>query len=198
MGFLDFTEEKDIDYKTMSDEDILTLSLSKPEVFSVLIDRYEEPFLRKVKNIVRSDEDSEDIVQQVFTKIYLNANSFKKQEGASFKSWGYKILMNTSFTYYQKLKKKNQNTAELTEIMEKIIEDPLTSDYLGKKEVSDYVARVMTKLPKSLSRILHLHFIERFSQKDIAKMEGISLGAVKTRIYRAKKEFRDISKYNFV
>jgi RNA polymerase sigma-70 factor, ECF subfamily len=195
MSFLD-PEEKGIDQFT--DEEILGLSIQKPEIFSILIDRYEKAFLRKAHSILRLREESEDVVQETFTKIYLNASKFEKQEGASFKSWGYKILMNTSFTAYQKMKKKNENLTDLTEVMSKVIEDPETMNSLGKKEITDYVARVLTQLPKTLSRVLHLHFIERRPQKEIAGIENISLGAVKTRIYRAKKEFRKINDYNLV
>jgi len=53
-------------------------------------------------------------------------------------------------------------------------------------------------MPKNLSRVLSLHFIERRPQKQIAQMENLSVGAVKTRIYRAKKEFKKVSNYNLV
>jgi RNA polymerase sigma-70 factor, ECF subfamily len=198
MSFLDFREEEETDYKNLSDEALLNVSVSDPEAFAILIDRYQEAFIRKSRSILRSQEDSEDVVQETFTKIYLNASKFQKQEGASFKSWGYKILVNTSFTRYQKLKKKRENIVELTEVMSKVVEDPYSANTLEKKEMTDYIARVMTDLPKALSYILHLHFIERRPQKEIAQMENLSVGAVKTRIYRAKKEFRKLTDYNLV
>jgi RNA polymerase sigma-70 factor, ECF subfamily len=195
MSFLDFKEEDKIDYQNLSDESLLSTSIKDPEAYAVLINRYQGAFLRKSRSILRSQEDSEDVVQETFTKIYLNASKFQEQEGASFKSWGYKILVNTSFTRYQKLKKKRENIAELTETMSKVVEDPYSANALEKKEMTDYIARAMTELPKALSRILHLHFIERRPQKQIAQMENLSVGAVKTRIYRAKKEFRKMTKH---
>ena len=92
------TEEK-------SDEEILFLSVKKPALFEILINRYQTPFLNKVRSILGNREEIEDIVQETFVKIYLNASRFQVQEGASFKSWGYKILLNTTFSQYQKLKK---------------------------------------------------------------------------------------------
>jgi len=198
MSFLNFEEEDKVDYQNLSDEGLLSTSVSDPEAFAILIDRYQAAFLRKSRNILRSQEDSEDVVQETFTKIYLNASKFQKQEGASFKSWGYKILVNTSFTRYQKLKKKRENIVELTEVMSKVVEDPYSANALEKKEMTDYIARALTALPRSLSHILHLHFIERRPQKEIAQMENLSVGAVKTRIYRAKKEFKKISNYHLV
>jgi RNA polymerase sigma-70 factor (ECF subfamily) len=186
------------DYTTAKDEEILRASIKCPELFSLIIDRYEKPFLRKARSILRSREDSEDTVQEAFTKIYLNAGRFQLQEGASFKSWGYKILINTSFTHYQKLKKGKERSTSLTDEMQRVIEDPTTANSLHHTEITDYVASVLTIMPRKLSRVLQLHFIERRPQKEIAKSENLSVGAVKTRIYRAKREFRKISDYNLV
>lgn len=197
MSFLN-SKEDSVDYLTAKDEEILRASIKCPELFSLIIDRYQAPFLRKAQSILRSKEDSEDTVQETFTKIYLNAARFQLQEGASFKSWGYKILINTSFTHYQKLKKGRERNTSLTDEMQKVIEDPTTANSLYYAEVTDYIASILTVMPRKLSRVLHLHFIERRPQKEIAEAENLSVGAVKTRIYRAKKEFRKISDYNLV
>ena len=192
MSFLNLEEPENTSHEDLSDEDILRISLKNPEVFKTLLDRYQKLFLRKASSIILSKVDAEDIVQETFTKIYLNAGKFKKQEGASFKSWGYKILINTSLSHYARLKKTRGDLQRLEETIYRTIEDPETKDALAKKEMTDYIARIMTELPKSLSRVLHLHILEGVPQKEIADIENISTGAVKTRIYRAKKEFRKI------
>jgi len=48
-------------------------------------------------------------------------------------------------------------------------------------------------MPEHLGRVLKLHFIEGRPQEEIAKMEGVSVGAIKTRVHRAKKEFKKIN-----
>ena len=74
MAFLNFKEIENISYEKITDEEILQASLKEPEVFGVLIDRYQKVFLRKASSIILSKIDAEDIVQETFTKIYLNAN----------------------------------------------------------------------------------------------------------------------------
>ena len=64
------------------DEEILFRSVKKPALFEVLIGRYQTPFLNKVRSILGNREEVEDIVQETFVKIYLNAGRFKVQEGA--------------------------------------------------------------------------------------------------------------------
>src|SRR3989344_1239857 len=78
-----------------SDEELLAVSVAHPSLFALLVRKYEAAFLRKALSIVREQEEAEDIVQEAFTKIYLNAKKFAPQEGASFSSWGYQILIKT-------------------------------------------------------------------------------------------------------
>jgi RNA polymerase sigma-70 factor, ECF subfamily len=177
-------------YKDERDEEILARSVTSPDVFSVLLKRYEDAFLRKAEQIVRSREDAEDIVQEAFTKIYLNASKFKTVEGASFKSWGYKILMNTAFTRYQKLKRKRNGTVELDPEFYEMLPDTQSNER-ESRELSDYIVSVFARLPDHFVRVLRMHFIERMPQSEVAAAEGMSVGAVKTRIHRAKKAFRE-------
>ncbi len=172
----------------LRDEEVLERSIAHPSFFAVLVERYQEAFLRKAEGIVRSREEAEDIVQETFTKIYFNARRFKTVEGASFKSWGYKILMNTTFTHYQKLKKKGAAHVELEPEFYETLPDP--ANYSHEETMRDYVASFLSRMPAQLARPLSLHFIEEYSQKEIAEMEGTTVSAIKTKIYRAKREFQ--------
>ncbi|MBI2108896.1 MAG: RNA polymerase sigma factor [Parcubacteria group bacterium] len=171
------------------DEEILFLSVKKPAVFEILIQRYQTPFLNKVRGILGNREEVEDIVQETFVKIYLNAARFKVQEGASFKSWGYKILLNTTFSHYQKLKKDD---GALLRVEKEIYE--AFPEKIDDTETYDYVASIISRMPEQLGRALKLHFLDGMPQKEIAALERISISAVKTRIYRAKREFKKVNK----
>lgn len=93
------------DARELPDEELLIRSNSQPWLFAVLLDRYEAAFMRRAIAIIRDERDAEEIVQDTFTKIYLHAASFRPQEGAKFSSWAYRILLNTSYTYYVKRRK---------------------------------------------------------------------------------------------
>ncbi len=185
-------EEHEEKVENLPDEVILERSLGQPSLFAILVDRYQDAFLRKAESVVRSPEEAEDIVQETFTKIYFNARRFKPVPGATFKSWGYKILMNTTFTHYQKLKKKGAVHVELEPEFYETLPDP--ADRSHEEIMRDYVASFLSRLPSQLARPLALHFIDEYSQKEIAEMEGSTVSAVKTKIYRAKREFQRLLK----
>ncbi len=188
MGLLD-EQQIHTDVRDKTDEEILSLSVREPEHFRILLERYQDAFLRKAVSILKNKEDAEEVVQETFSKIYIYADRFTVQKGASFSSWGYRILINTSFTRYQKLKKDWNNLQKLEPEIYETLPDT-KSEQFEKFEMSDYVISILSELPEKFARILGKHFIEGKPQKDIAQEEGISVGAVKTRVHRAKDAFR--------
>ncbi|HEY0948465.1 MAG TPA: RNA polymerase sigma factor [Candidatus Paceibacterota bacterium] len=173
---------------TMSDEDLLRACRRDPSLFSELVDRYEAPFLRKARSILRSPEDAEEVVQDAFTRIYLYADRYEKQEGATFSSWGYAILTRLAFTRYQKLKKHSARTLSLEP--EEYERMPEEGTFVEELSLKNEVLMALTKLPESASRVLRLQFLEGKTQEEIAEEEGSTVSAVKTRVHRAKKLFR--------
>lgn len=176
-------------YADMSDADVLMASKTDPEAFGVLVDRYEEAFLRKANTILYTREDAEEVVQDTFTRIYLYAHRYVPQEGASFSSWGYMILTRLAFTRYQKMKKERGRTVALDpELYERL---PDTSEFLEDLSIRDEVLVALARLPETASRILRLQFIDGKSQEEIAQLEGSTASAIKTRVHRAKKLFKE-------
>lgn len=186
MGYLD-----DISIESRSDEELLAASVAHPALFVHLVRKYEEAFLRKAKSIIRDEEEAIDIVQEAFTKIYMNAGKFQKQEGAQFSSWGYRILINTALTHYAKRKKEWAAIVELDEEIWALIPDKNLRQF-EKKELSDLVASVLTRMPEVMARALSGFLLDGKSQEEMAAEEGVSVGAIKTRVHRAKAEFKKV------
>ncbi len=180
-----YTEER-------SDEELLALSVAHPSLFAHLVRKYEEPFLRKAQGILRDPHEAEDAVQEAFTKIYLNAAKFKKQEGAQFSSWAYRIVINTALTKYARRKRRGGAEVGLDEEIWALIPDRNLRQF-EKRELQDLVASVLTRMPAPLAKALGMFFLEGKSQEEIAEAEGLSVGAVKTRVHRAKREFKRIA-----
>lgn len=187
---MEYLSDEESRKEERSDEELLALSLTEPTYFAVIVEKYEDAFLRKAERILGEREAAEDAVQEAFTKIYLYANRFKKQEGASFSSWAYRIVINTALTSYQKRKRARGATVELDpEIYENL---PDGTDTQGQRELRDEVASILVRMPAPLARALTTHFLEDKPHEIAAKEAGLTQGAVKTRVHRAKKEFRRV------
>jgi RNA polymerase sigma factor (sigma-70 family) len=176
------------DARELSDEELLLRSSGQPWLFAVLLDRYEQAFLRRAVSIIRDERDAEEIVQDTFTKIYLNASRYTPHEGAKFSSWAYRILLNTSYTYYVKRRKNGERFVALDPEFEAFVADKGTDPERSVER--DVIERVLVRLPGHFAQVLRLHYLERWSHQDIADLSGEEVGTIKARIHRAKAAFR--------
>ncbi|MFT7645004.1 MAG: RNA polymerase sigma factor (sigma-70 family) [Candidatus Paceibacteria bacterium] len=174
--------------KDWEDERILTGSQSSPWLFTILVERYQEAFLRKARTIVRNPLDAEEVVQDAFTKIYVHANKYEPQSGAKFSSWAYRILMNTAFTRYQKLIKEGQRFSHIDPEYEQWFGEE--KEHSGFEEQSDGIERILVRLPGHFALVLRLHYLEHWSHQAIADKTGENVGTIKARIHRAKAAFK--------
>ena len=168
------------------DEAILAASLRNPNLFGVLVDRYQDAFMRSALRVVKTREDAEDIVQEAFAKIYKNAKKFKKREGIEFKSWAYKVLVNTSYTFYQRIKKKQAVSMEFFETYKYDIIDE-KNNLKTDLETKEIIAKVLLELPEELKKIVEMHYLQDQSYETISKNEKLTIPAIKMRLFRGRK-----------
>ncbi len=177
------------DINALSDVEILARSQKEPELFALLVRRYEAAFLRRVRKILFAPEDAEEVVQDAFTKIYLYADTYREQEDARFSSWAYTILNRVAYTKYRVKSIERESRAELLpEYYESLPDD--RAEFLEDLSIRNEVLAALAKLPETARRILRLQFIEGRNHKEIADSEQLSIPAVKTRVHRAKKLFK--------
>ena len=185
MAFSSSTE----DLGTLSDAEVLARSQKEPDLFSLIVRRYEEALLRRARAIVRSPEDAEEVVQDAFTKMYLYADKYRLQEGASFSSWAYTILNRVAYTKYATQRKEWGRKVELDPEHYESLPDA-RAEFLEDLSIRDEVIVALANLPETAARLLRAQFIDGKSQEEIAKEENLSVPAVKTRVHRAKKLFK--------
>ena len=175
---------------SLSDAQVLKDSQSYPWMFGILIDRHQKVFLRKGFDILRSRDFAEDAVQDTFIKIYKYAHKFSERKNASFRSWAYKILVNTCYSLAtQKAKDSSRLKAmDLTDL--DVVE---STDTLAGKERASFVQSILSRLPRHLSRLLSLYFFEDKSYKEIAVLEDITVSAVRSGLHRARKQFKNVA-----
>lgn len=190
-----FSEGNALSLEALTDEELFSKSLTHPKTFEVIVRRYQAAFLRRAQAILHDSREAEDVVADTFVKLYFNARQFSSREGASFSSWAYRILINTALSRHR---------ARSSRAKYEVSFDPtLSSELLQADEhmehlsLAESVRTTLARLPEHFSRILTYFYLEGRPQREIARMEGLSLSAVKTRIHRAKQEFRKVSLSEF-
>ena len=174
----------------LADEVVLKKSLHHPAFFALIVERYEKQFLALAMRVVHSREEAEDIVQDTFFKIYRHGPRFKKQQNASFKSWAYKILINTAYSSYRKKKRAPVLLDEFfdTLLYGSAVEAFATGD--RQRETHDSIERSLAELPEEIGKLLRMHYFEGKSYQEIVAYTGLSIGAVKARLHKGRKLFK--------
>ncbi len=178
-----------VNHETLTDEELLKLSLRKPNAFEVLMTRHQREFISRAQAVVKSRDDAEDVVQETFVRMYRFAPKFNEASG-SFRAWSITILMNVARTRYQKVAKERGTFAKLED--EHYVSLPDTGrsqheDYMDREEVK----RVLSKVDAETAEILTLAYIESLPYEEIAELKQTSVGAVKARVHRAKIAVRN-------
>ena len=189
MGKSYLQEEANPHLDGMKDDEILRASLNEPALFEILVEKYQEPLMRAAWRVVRGREEAEDIVQEAFVKMYKNAEKFEKLDGIEFKSWAYKVTINTAITHYRKLK-RGEFLAEDPAIFQEPETESADIRFSIAADAKIVVASVLDKMPPHLKSVLHSYYLEDKSYKTIAEEEKISIPTLKMRLFRAKKLFR--------
>ena len=196
MGYLNIsntTENTKGQINELSDEEVLVRCAAAPAEFAVLVDRYHDAFVRKANSILHDVEATHDVVQDTFTKIYMNAKKFKGGDGSNARAWMYRILTNTCFTHYQKIKKERGRTVFVDQ---ELLEQTAVGDSRESIESSfaeKELLLLIGQLPRKFSRLIRMHYLDGLAHKEIAEEEDMSISAVKTRIHRGKKELKKIA-----
>ena len=151
------------------------------ESFRLIVERYERPIVRMIRNIINNKETCEDIAQDVFFTAYRKLASFDPARG-NFSTWLFTLARNKSINTMRK--KRPLSMSELPENSD--TNNP--SDELAEKEFLDDLDSKLKFLPSAQKRAFVLAEFESLSYAEIAQIEGVRTGTIKSRINRAKKE----------
>jgi RNA polymerase sigma-70 factor, ECF subfamily len=183
--------------RTMTDDFTLIRSIQAGDhqAFEMLVRRYQ----RKVANIifftVGNRDDVEDIAQEVFIRVYHSLPKFKFD--ASFFSWLYRITKNLCIDEIRKRKIRrvlslDYLTEDTLEKDRKNKDDILASDSALVEEKRQVILSALQKLTREHREVIVLREYQDLSYNEIAETLGLRLDAVKSRIFRARIELKNL------
>jgi len=179
---------------TPSDEQLVQESLKDKNKFALLVERYEQRLLRYIKRLIGNQSDlSEDILQEVFIKIYRNLNDF--DTNLKFSSWAYRITHNESINHAKRTKDTipietdGEETANLINILES---DTNIPEEASKKELAEKVHKAIENLPKKYRDVIILYYLEDKDYQEIGDILKKPTSTIGTLLSRAKAKFKQL------
>jgi RNA polymerase sigma-70 factor (ECF subfamily) len=164
--------------------------------FEELIRRHQQRVFGLVSGILRRREDVEDVVQQVFLKVFVSLKRFDQR--AAFSTWLYKISVNECWDYLRKKKVRPLvYEADLSEEQVSRLDGVVSADQpqassSDRAEARDLLERMMEKLPEQDRELLVLKEVEGFSVQELAEILDLNVNTVKVRLFRARARLMDV------
>jgi RNA polymerase sigma-70 factor (ECF subfamily) len=180
------------DLNKFSDEDLVKEVLRDPENLIFLIDRYWEQLFYFVKRISYfSPDDIEDILQEVFIKVYRNINSF--DSSYKFSTWVFQITRNTTIdAIRRKAVRPQEFSFDQGDLKQILVESGLgIEEKIVNKEKMKKVEEVIKSLPFKYREVMILKFLEEKSYEEIVDVIRKPKGTVASLLNRGRKMFKE-------
>jgi RNA polymerase sigma-70 factor (ECF subfamily) len=166
--------------------------------FQELVERYETRLLNFVYRTIGDREKAEDLVQEVFIRVYRHLHRFDRSK--KFSTWAYTIASNLA---KNELRNRSRNPLVLFQAIKRNWEDedrPLQfedpgsrpDDLYRKRHLRALVEESVAQLPEHHRQVFVLRELEGKSYEEIAEITECNLGTVKSRLNRARTSFADI------
>lgn len=181
--------------KDLSDTEILAVSTKTPAVFRVLVERWRPRLFARAARVMGNADDAEDVVQETLVRVYKYAHHYQEQHENSFGSWVYTIFYNVAKTYQRRRSKRSVfvNASQLEQVTNSEMTefpDIAEQDFFGRFLDIDQIASVLARLPTTVARLLRLYILEGRTYNELAESEGVSVGAIRVRLHRARQSFQ--------
>ena len=153
---------------------------------------------RAALRMTRNTPDAEDLIQETFTRALASFAQF--EPGTNLRAWLYRILTNTFITTYRKRQREPRQVLT-NEIQDWQLAHAAYQPSSGLKpaetEVLEHlpdsrVKRALHELPEDFRTVVFLADIEGYAYQEIAGIMGTPIGTVTSRLYRARRQLRDL------
>lgn len=173
--------------KTKYDEAQLVALLNEQnnDAFNYLYDNYSGALFTIINQIVPDKDTASDVLQDVFVNIWKKISSYDASKGRLF-TWMLNIARNAAI---DKVRSKGYRDGQRNQPITESVNSGVSIS--ANPEVADVgLKKVLTKLNDDSRRLIDMSYFQGFTHEEIAKMLGIPLGTVKTRIRTAIIQLR--------
>ncbi len=161
--------------------------LTKDSAFKELLSIYKERLYWHIRNIVKSHDDADDVLQNTFIKVYRNIHGFKGD--SKLFSWMYRIATNESLTLINQNSKRNHLPSE--EFQQYAISNLKADVYFEGDEIQFKLQQAIATLPPKQQLVFNMKYFEDIKYKDMSEILDTSEGALKASYHIAVKKIED-------
>ena len=159
---------------------------SQAKAFEVLVDTYKERLYWHIRRIVIDHDDTDDVLQNTFIKVFRNIAGFKGD--SKLYSWLYRIATNEALSF---LKTKSRKLGHSSEAMQESLANQLESDvYFEGDEIQLKLQQAIATLPEKQKLIFNMKYFDELKYEEISEILDTSVGGLKASYHLAVKKIK--------
>ena len=162
------------------------------QAFQKLLKEYQKPLYNHIRTIVLNHDDTDDVLQNTFIKVFQYLNKFKGE--SKLFSWMYRIATNEALTFLNQKAKINKVSSET--LQNKTIDNLKADLYFDGNEIQIKLQKAIVSLPEKQQLVFKMKYFEELKYEEISEILGTSVGALKASYHHAVKKIETFVKTN--
>ena len=155
--------------------------------FNNIVDAYSERLYWHVRRFLCSHEDTNDLLQDIFIKIWSSLPSFRGD--AQIYTWLYRIATNETLNHLRKIKRENAiSLDDVGQILASRIDD---DPYFNGDALQRELHKAIQLLPEKQRLVFNMRYFDELKYEDIAEITGTSVGALKASYHHAYNKVKE-------
>jgi len=179
---------------SMTDDQQILDSLKDPSkkelAFRHLISKYKERLYWHIRKILLNHDDTDDVLQNTFIKIWNGLDSFRAE--SSLFTWLYRIATNESITFLNQRKRKMMSS--LTDENEYLVGNLESDSYFDGDEWQMILQKAIATLPEKQRLVFNMKYFDEIKYEEMSDILGTSVGALKASYHHAVKKIEEYVK----
>lgn len=165
---------------------------TQSRAFEVLVNTYKQRLYWHIRSIVLNHDDTDDVLQNTFIKVFRNIASFKGD--SKLYSWMYRIATNEALSF---LKQKSRKQGVSNEELQSQLLDNLEADvYFEGDEIQIKLQKAIATLPEKQKLIFNMKYFQELKYEEISEILETSVGGLKASYHIATKKIEALLKGN--
>lgn len=157
---------------------------TKEQAFKTLVNTYQKSLYYHIRRMVNNHDDANDILQNVFIKIYKNIAQFKGD--SNLFTWIFRIASNETITFINKNKKH-----QIVDIDASQISSSTTVDTDNTQQIEQKLAMALQTLPDKQKQVFVMRYYDEMTYEQMSEVLETSVGALKASYHHAVKKIED-------
>jgi RNA polymerase sigma factor (sigma-70 family) len=168
---------------------LIPVAGKRREAFDAIVSLYQRRIYSIIRKMVVSHDDADDLVQEVFIKVWDNLHAFRGD--SKLFTWIYRIATNESLNFLRKQKRLRFFSSDVHQALIEMLPTQMSVD---ADEIEQKLQKAILQLPDKQRLVFHLKYYEELSYEEISEITETTVGALKASYHHAVKKIEDFLK----